>query len=152
HGRTLDRAGTGLIRPATTADTARLMTIWETSVRAAYHFLNAGDIDFYRPYLLAGLTGGEVWVAESEGMAAGFCTLIGENTLAMLFVDPAHQRGGVGRALIAHAYRLKGPLIVEVNEQVDGNVTFYEKCGFSVTGRSETDAAGNPYPIIYMAQ
>lgn len=127
------------------------MTIWEESVRAAYHFLNEGDIDFYRPYLLAGLAGGEVWVAD-EGELAGFCTLIGDNTLAMLFVDPARQRSGIGRALIAHARVLKGPLIVEVNEQVEGNVAFYEKCGFAVTGRSETDSAGNPYPIIYMAQ
>ncbi|UDF03785.1 GNAT family N-acetyltransferase [Asticcacaulis sp. AND118] len=140
-----------ILRRATTADMMRLMTIWEESVRAAYHFLSEGDIDVYRPYLLAGLTGGEVWVSD-EGQPTGFCTLIGENMLAMLFVDPDYQRRGIGRALIAHARALKGPLIVEVNEQVEGNVRFYEKCGFKVTGRSETDAAGNPYPIIYMAQ
>ncbi|BEV09813.1 GNAT family N-acetyltransferase [Asticcacaulis sp. DW145] len=141
-----------MIRPATTADVAALTRIWEESVRAAYDFLAEGDIDFYRPYLLAGLMDGEVWVAEKDSAPAGFCVLAGQNTLAMLFVDPAQQRHGVGRALIAHARALKGPLIVEVNEQVTGNVLFYEKCGFTVTGRSQTDAAGNPYPIIYMAQ
>lgn len=141
-----------MIRPATTADVAALTRIWEESVRAAYDFLAEGDIDFYRPYLQAGLMDGEVWVAEKDSAPAGFCVLAGQNTLAMLFVDPAQQRHGVGRALIAHARALKGPLIVEVNEQVTGNVLFYEKCGFTVTGRSQTDAAGNPYPIIYMAQ
>lgn len=141
-----------MIRPATTADVANLTRIWETSVRAAYDFLAEGDIDFYRPYLLAGLMDGEVWVAEDDGALAGFCVLAGGNTLAMLFVDPAHQRRGVGRALIVHARALKGPLLVEVNEQVTGNVTFYQKCGFAVTGRSDTDAAGNPYPIVFMAQ
>ncbi len=141
-----------MIRSATTADVAALTRIWEESVRAAYDFLAEGDIDFYRPYLLAGLMDGEVWVAEDDGAPAGFCVLAGENALAMLFVDPARQRRGVGRALIAKAHALKGPLIVEVNEQVTGNVTFYQKCGFAVTGRSDTDAAGNPYPIVFMAQ
>lgn len=141
-----------MIRTATTADVAALTRIWEESVRAAYDFLAEGDIDFYRPYLLTGLMDGEVWVAEDDGTPAGFCVLAGDNTLAMPFVDPAQQRRGVGRALIAHARALKGPLIVEVNEQVTGNVTFYQKCGFAVTGRSDTDAAGNPYPIVFMAQ
>ncbi|ADU12087.1 GNAT family N-acetyltransferase [Asticcacaulis excentricus] len=141
-----------MIRPATTADIAALTRIWEESVRAAYDFLSESDINFYRPYLLAGLMDGEVWVAEDDGAHAGFCVLAGDNTLAMLFIDPVHQRRGVGRALIAHACALRGPLIVEVNEQVTGNVTFYQKCGFAVTGRSDTDAAGNPYPIVFMAQ
>lgn len=141
-----------MIRPATTADIAALTRIWEESVRAAYDFLAEGAIDLYRPYLLAGLMAGEVWVAEENHAPQGFCVLAGENTLAMLFVDPARQRRGVGRALITHAQALKGPLIVEVNEQVKGNVTFYQKCGFAVTGRSDTDAAGNPYPIVFMSQ
>lgn len=141
-----------IIRPATTADAQRLIAVWEDSVRATYHFLNAADIDFYRPYLLAGLAGGEVWVADIEDQPAGFSTLVGKNVLAMLFVDPAFQRHGIGRGLITHARALKGPLTVTVNEQVEGNITFYEKCGFVVLGRSETDDAGNPYPVVFMTQ
>nr|WP_303657300.1 GNAT family N-acetyltransferase [Asticcacaulis aquaticus] len=98
------------------------------------------------------MVGGEVWVAEIGNQSAGFATLVGENVLAMLFVAPAFQRHGIGRGLIDHAQALKGPLTVTVNEQVDGNITFYEKCGFTITGRSETDDAGNPYPIVFMVQ
>ncbi|ESQ81128.1 GNAT family N-acetyltransferase [Asticcacaulis sp. YBE204] len=141
-----------IIRPATTADAQRLIAIWEDSVRAAYHFLTEADIDFYRPYLLAGLAGGDVCMADIDGTSAGFATLVGKNVLAMLFVDPAFQRCGIGRALIGHAQALKGSLTVTVNEQVEGNITFYEKCGFNITGRSETDDAGNPYPVVFMAQ
>jgi len=140
------------LRPATTSDLSALVGIWEAAVRAAYDFLTEADIDHYRPYLMAGLLHGEVWVAEAAEGPAGFCVLAGENTLALLFVDPPQQRKGLGRALIAHAHALRGALCVTVNEQVAGNVVFYQKCGFAVTGRSETDAAGNPYPVVFMAQ
>ncbi|WP_267461661.1 GNAT family N-acetyltransferase [Klebsiella pneumoniae] len=35
-----------------------------------------------------------------------------------------------------------------VNEQNEQAVGFYQKMGFRVTGRSETDDLGQPYPLL----
>jgi GNAT superfamily N-acetyltransferase len=48
-------------------------------------------------------------VVERDGRVVGFCTLVGdppELELGMMFVDPAHVGGGVGRELWAHARAL----------------------------------------------
>src|SRR5262245_52461051 len=47
-----------------------------------------------------------VTVAERDGVVVGFYALEGEppvGVLDLMFVDPDHLRGGVGRALWAHA-------------------------------------------------
>ncbi|RYZ54653.1 MAG: GNAT family N-acetyltransferase, partial [Chitinophagaceae bacterium] len=39
---------------------------------------------------------------------------------------------------------------VDVNEQNEMAVGFYRHFGFRVTGRSETDSLGKPYPLLTM--
>ncbi|PSG70607.1 GNAT family N-acetyltransferase, partial [Escherichia coli] len=38
-----------------------------------------------------------------------------------------------------------------VNEQNEQAVGFYKKVGFKVTGRSEVDDLGKPYPLLNLA-
>lgn len=38
-----------------------------------------------------------------------------------------------------------------VNEQNPAVLGFYKHMGFTLTGRSETDEQGNPYPILTLA-
>lgn len=52
--------------------------------------------------------------------------------------------------LIDHTRGLKGPLLVDVNEQNPDAVRFYEAVGFEVFGRSETDGGGRPFPLLHM--
>lgn len=40
---------------------------------------------------------------------------------------------------------------VDVNEQNEQALGFYEHHGFKTIGRSELDASGKPYPILHMA-
>ncbi|MDL2259568.1 GNAT family N-acetyltransferase [Deltaproteobacteria bacterium OttesenSCG-928-K17] len=68
----------------------------------------------------------------------------------MLFVDAASFGRGYGRALIEKAGDLYGSLELEVNEQNPGGRAFYEKMGFKVTERFETDGEGKPYPLLRM--
>ena len=52
---------------------------------------------------------------------------------------------------MAHAQDLgAGALAVDVNEQNEAALRFYEALGFSVAGRSPPDAAGRPFPILHM--
>lgn len=68
-----------------------------------------------------------------------------------LFVDPPHRGQGAGTLLVAHAQALAaGPLRVDVNERNVPALGFYEALGFAVVGRSATDDAGRPFPILHM--
>lgn len=89
-----------------------------------------------------------LWVAVTEeDEPVAFMLLTGEHMDA-LFVDPAVRGCGVGKLLIKHALSLAPRLTTNVNEQNEQAVGFYKKMGFKVTGRSETDDLGKPYPLL----
>ena len=85
------------------------------------------------------------------GTPVGFLGLAGAS-LEALFLAPEHRRRGGGRLLVEHARRLKGPLVVDVNEQNPDALRFYEACGFRVVGRSEVDSDGRPFPLIHLRE
>ena len=71
-----------------------------------------------------------------------------DHVTSTLFVDPDVRGCGVGKLLIEHALSLTPKLTTNVNEQNEQAVGFYQKMGFRVTGRSETDDLGQPYPLL----
>lgn len=141
------------IRLSTDADTATLADIWRASVRATHDFLS--EADFHAIDTLVAeryLPATRVWVAlDEQERARGFLGLSGAHVDA-LFVDPACRAQGLGRRLLAHAASLAGRLTVDVNEQNLQAVGFYRHMGFATTGRSPTDDAGRPYPLLHMRQ
>lgn len=140
-----------IVRPFSPDDTEALVTLWEAGVRATHSFLTEDEITFYRPYVRDGLGVQDIWVAEDDGAPVGFIGLSGAK-VEMLFVDPVRHGEGIGRMCLDLARALNGPLTVDVSEEVLGNLAFYSKCGFEVTGRSELDGSGRPHPLIHMAQ
>ena len=68
----------------------------------------------------------------------------------MLFIHPSLRGCGLGPLLLDHAISEHGVTLVDVNEQNEQAVGFYEHCGFEVFERSETDAMGDPFPILHM--
>ncbi len=68
-----------------------------------------------------------------------------------LFIDPDVRGCGVGRMLVEHALSMAPELTTNVNEQNKQAVGFYKKMGFKVTGRSEVDDLGKPYPLLNLA-
>lgn len=138
-----------MIRRIVPADVPALLTLWRAAVEATHHFLTPADIDAIE-IEVRGYLGGEaeLWTAERDGRPVGFMGLDGDE-IASLFVDPAVHRGGVGRELMDHALA-RGATWLGVNEQNPGAVTFYERMGFAVDGRSELDSAGRPFPILTM--
>lgn len=72
----------------------------------------------------------DVWVAELDGQAAGFLAIAGD-FIDQLYIDPDHQRKGIGRALIAHARALSpsGLRLFTFQINHDGRA-FYESQGF----------------------
>ena len=140
------------IRRAGREDGAELLALWERSVRATHDFLTEDDIVALRPLVADALAGTAVdwWVLSSPTAIVGFLGYT-SGTIEALFIDPDHLRQGAGRLLVAHAQELAGgPLAVEVNEANEQAVRAYRALGFSVVGRSPTDAGGRPFPILHM--
>jgi putative acetyltransferase len=140
------------IRPAIPGDHARLLTIWQESVRATHSFLSEADIAELLPVVRdVALPQLELWVlCDEESDPVGFMGLCGSKVEA-LFMAPAFFRRGGGRQLLEHARRLKGlPLTVDVNEQNPAAVAFYESNGFRVIGRSPLDGNGRPFPLLHL--
>ena len=142
-----------MIREAVPDDRSALLDVWLRSVRATHAFLTEEDIQALLPEVRdVALAKLELWVLCSQNnRPIGFLGLSG-STIEALFLAPEFFRSGGGRMLVDHARRLKGSLKVDVNEQNDAALRFYESCGFAVTGRSELDSSGRPFPLLHMRE
>lgn len=139
------------IRPPTgAAEYPLLVAIWRSAVDATHDFLADADRDEIENHLQSDyFPAVTLSVAERDGHAVGFSGVLDGN-LEMLFVDAAQRDGGIGTALLAHAIREHGVTTVDVNEQNASAAGFYAHRGFEVVGRSETDDAGRPYPLLHL--
>ena len=132
------------------AEYPALIAIWRSAVDATHDFLAEADQDEIEARLQSDYFPAVVLsVAELGGRPVGFAGVLDES-LEMLFVDATRRGGGVGTALLAHAIREHGITRVDVNEQNTPAAGFYAHRGFEVVGRSRTDDAGRPYPLLHM--
>ncbi|TYX04588.1 acetyltransferase [Klebsiella pneumoniae] len=126
----------------------KLTAIWCRSVDATHDFLTKAYRKELEEMVRAFLPEAPLWVAvNTEDQPIAFMLLTGDHMDA-LFVDPDVRGCGVGKLLIEHALLLTPKLTTNVNEQNEQAVGFYQKMGFRVTGRSETDDLGQPYPLL----
>lgn len=128
-----------------------LLGVWERSVRATHDFLAPGDVARIRGYVPKAIRGvARLAVAFAEdGRPLGFAGANGRK-LEMLFVDADARGTGAGSALLRHATGVWGVRELTVNEQNPQAVGFYEHMGFVTFGRSQTDDAGEPFPLLRM--
>jgi putative acetyltransferase len=142
-----------LIRKATRSDSPALLDIWLDSVRASHAFLAESDIQrllpIVRDQVLPAL---DLWILCNDSVPIGFMG-VGENAIEALFIAPEYFRVGGGTRLVSFAKQhLKRPLVVDVNEQNQSAVKFYEAMGFEVIGRSPVDNDGRPFPLLHMRE
>ena len=136
------------IRRSRREEGKKLIAIWRRSVDATHDFLSKAYRAELDDLVSAFLPEAPLWVAVTEkDEPVAFMLLTGEHMDA-LFVDPAVRGRGVGRLLIEHALTSAPELTTNVNEQNEQAIGFYKKLGFKVTGRSETDDLGKPYPLL----
>ncbi|TYG04539.1 acetyltransferase [Klebsiella grimontii] len=128
----------------------KLVAIWRRSVDATHDFLSKEYRVELETLVSSFLPEAPLWVAVTDkDEPVAFMLLTGEHMDA-LFVDPTVRGCGVGKLLIEHALTLAPKLTTNVNEQNEQAVGFYQKMGFKVTGRSETDDLGKPYPLLHL--
>lgn len=130
----------------------QLIDIWEASVRATHHFLAEDDLQELKPLILEQYFNAvDLRCAKSNsGEILGFCG-VHDGNIEMLFISPDMRGKGIGARLTAHAIEHQGASKVDVNEQNEQAVGFYQHIGFKVVGHSPLDGQGKPYPLLHMA-
>ncbi|MHA7270325.1 GNAT family N-acetyltransferase [Arthrobacter sp. HLT1-20] len=131
-------------------DLEELTNVWRDSVEATHHFLPLDVIDRLEPVVRDDyLPNLRVQVAELNGCIVGFIGMQAQQ-IAMLFVADEARSMGIGSQLIDWAKERFTALTLDVNEQNPRAAVFYIRRGFTPRGRSETDAQGQPFPLLHM--
>jgi putative acetyltransferase len=140
------------IRRARRGDRLALVDIWWRSAQATHHFVAPDELAAMHTDVTAlRLERLDTWVLCAGARRCGFLVMDG-NDVAALFIAPEWLRRGGGGLLMRYARARARPLTVQVNEQNAAALGFYRAEGFRVVGRSATDSAGRPYPLLRMAE
>jgi len=128
-----------------------VVDVWEASVRATHHFLKAEDIEYFRSLILNEyLKAVDLkCVRDSKRKIVGFLGVVEQN-IEMLFIHPKILGKGIGKILLKYALEELNVTKVDVNEDNEQAVGFYEHFGFKTITRSELDGSGKPYPTLHM--
>lgn len=128
-----------------------MLGVWEASVRATHHFVSEADIQRFKPLVREAFTHSIALVCarDAEQNVLGFVG-VADGKIEMLFIDPAWRGRGLGRELLRHAIIALNATTLDVNEQNEQAVGFYQHENFVVIGRSEVDGMGKPYPLLHM--
>ncbi|HEA3084409.1 N-acetyltransferase [Aeromonas dhakensis] len=120
------------IRPFTPADTEAVLAIWLEASLQAHHFIEPA----YWHANLAPMREIYLPAADSQVLCLGDQLLgfysLHEGSLAALFVAPAQQGKGLGKALLEHAKGQLPALRLQVYQQNRTACDFYRAQGFQV--------------------
>lgn len=128
-----------------------VVEVWEASVRATHHFLTEEDLACFKSLIRnTYLDAVELRGARNEEeKIVGFIGVDGRQ-LEMLFIHPDYRGKGIGKTLLAYSIAELNVVNVDVNEQNEQAVGFYQHQGFEIRSRSVLDATGKPYPILHL--
>ena len=132
-----------MIRDFRNADVEPVLDIWLQASLVAHHFIAP---EFWHEQLGAMreiyLPSAVTRVFEVDGQVRGF-SCVYENTLAALFVSPAHQGRGVGTQLLEDAMGSRAALQLSVYSQNVSSIHFYQKNGFIVLSEQRDEHTGH---------
>jgi len=133
-----------MIREYRAADLERVLDVWYRASVVAHSFLPEGFFAAERELLRdRWLPNSETTVFVADDEVVGFLSLVG-NEVGGLFVDPDHQRRGIGRALMDRAQESRPSLELSVFAANSDGLAFYRAYGFEVVGRQTNEETGHP--------
>lgn len=133
-----------MLRPYVADDLTELLDTWSRASKLAHSFL--GEAFFVRERQQIAddwLPIADTTVFEVEGQVVGFLSLIG-NEVGALFVDPDHQKLGIGQALMNHAAALHPVVELGVFEENSVGRRFYDRYGFENIEKRINPETGHP--------
>ena len=132
-----------MIRPYSPADTPRVMEIWLEASRLAHSFIPMAYWEASAPMVEAEiLPRADTRVFVREGRVLGFLSPIDGDHIGALFVDPAFQGRGIGRALLEGCKEGRSLLTLSVYRKNAGALGFYRSQGFRVLREGVDPATG----------
>lgn len=138
------------VRAAVENDYPAIVEIWELSVRATHDFLPEDYLQEIKLLLPSILPRVPLYLFCDEGGTIKGFAGVAEQKIEMLFLHPASRGQGIGRKLTEYCLQELGANKVDVNEQNQQAVGFYQKMGFRIMNRQELDSMGRPFPILEM--
>lgn len=130
---------------------SKLLEVWEDSVKATYLFLSDDEIKNIKKYVPQAIFEvSHLVVMENESHQPIAFMGIEDIKLEMLFIKNSERGKGLGKQLLNYGIENYNVNELEVNEQNPNAKEFYEHMGFKTYKRTELDAQGNSYPILYM--
>ena len=139
-----------MIKKATEKDYPAIIQVWEQSVRATHHFLPEDYLQEIKALLPAILPAVPTYILQNEEQGIDGFLGVADNKIEMLFIHPDKRGQGIGCSLVQFAIiELKADK-ADVNEQNEQAVGFYRRMGFVISGRTDTDGRGRPYPLLQM--
>ncbi|MFK4568055.1 GNAT family N-acetyltransferase [Enterococcus sp. UD-01] len=136
-------------RSAKPEDYPLLTAVWRKSVRQTHNFLKEADFNQIESELPSYFEQMDVQLWQEQNQLLGFSGVL-DKKIEMLFLDPAFIGKGYGKQIIHTLIQEDDCQYVDVNEQNTAARAFYQAVGFVEIGRSETDDAGRPYPILHL--
>ncbi|WP_278468363.1 acetyltransferase [Gimesia maris] len=135
----------------TPEDHSRALEVWETSVRATHDFLDEETIRSLKPLVQeACLNSMPVYcIRDKSQTVIGFIG-VDAPKIEALFIDPDWRGKGIGRQLVKYAINELEVELVDVNEQNEQALGFYQHLGFEVAHRSDVDGFGKPFPLLHL--
>ena len=122
-----------MIRKFRSEDALETARVWHRSGIDEYTYTPFQDLDeekaieIFRDIIVRNC---DIWVYEASGLICGYLAIKG-SYIDRLYVDPVHQRAGIGTALIMHAKVLSPQgLELHTHQQNHRAREFYEKVGF----------------------
>ena len=135
------------IRERTPALLAKLVEVWEASVKATHHFLSEGERERIKTYVPLALQQVERLLAawETPGKPLGFLGVSG-GCLEMLFLSPQARGKGLGRRMLQRAIDEYGVTRLTVNQQNPQAVGFSFTWGFRSPAAAPQTSRAGPTP------
>lgn len=139
-----------MIKKAEIENYSEIQLVWESSVKATHHFLPEDYFQHIRSLFQTFLPAVDLYVDFDEsGKITGFLG-VADGKIEMLFLHPRNIGAGIGRSFTHFAIDQLQVTKVDVNEQNEKAVAFYQRMGFRIVKRNETDGLGKPFPILEM--
>lgn len=128
----------------------QVLTVWEKSVLATHDFLTSTDFEEIKEFASnMNFNDLQFFCLINKNVVLGFIG-VADKKVEALFLDPEYFGQGLGRKLLNFAVKELNADKLDVNEQNEKALKFYQKFGFEIFERTDKDDQGRNYPLLRM--
>lgn len=128
----------------------QILTVWEKSVLATHDFLTSTDFEEIKEFASnMNFNDLQFFCLTNKNVILGFIG-VADKKVEALFLDPEYFGQGLGRKLLNFAVKDLNADRLDINEQNEKALKFYQKFGFEIFERTDKDDQGRNYPLLRM--